>query len=234
MQGKRELSNDERAQLYLDLGNAALAEGNPTGALQNFLIAEKENPSIPQIHHSKGLALYAKREMERAIASVRKAIQLKPDYSDAQTTLGKLLMDTGKYDEAISVLKKASEDLLYHDVWKPLSNLGIIYYRQGLFAQATEYLDRSISASPDAACVSYYYRGNIRAREGKLDEAIADYKSAIRRFCASFAEAQLALGVAYERAHRYEQARKKFLEIQTSYPNTKVAEQAMNRLKYLP
>jgi TolA-binding protein len=95
-------------------------------------------------------------------------------------------------------------------------------------------LNRAVLDAPNQACIALYYRGHIKLREAKFDEAIHDYDQATRKTCAKFGEAHLALGIAYEKNRQFELARKTFLEIQKRYPNTKLAEQALDQLRYLP
>jgi Tfp pilus assembly protein PilF len=231
---KKELSHSERAMMLVDIANGALNEGDPTGALENLLAAEREDPTIASIHHSKALVFYAKHDLNSALLEARKAVELKPDYPDANNTLGKLLMDSSKADEAIGPLTRAASDPLYRESYKPLTNLGILYYRRGNYARANDYLSRAITAAPTGACVAYYYRGHIRLNESHFQEAVSDYDNAGKRICAGFADAHMAMGIAFERNKQYDLARKKYLEIQERYPNTKVAEQAISHLRFLP
>jgi Tfp pilus assembly protein PilF len=230
---ERKLTDAERARLYLDAANASLSEGDPTGALQNLTVAESLAPSNPEVHHSKALAYHAKSDLNAAIAEARRAVALLPSYSDANNTLGKLLMDAGKPAEAEAPLLKAANDPLYRDAYKPHTNLGILYYRLGKLKKAGENLDRAAKEAPQYACVAYYYRGHLRLKEGRFAKAAQEYDRATQKACANFADAHLALGIAYERGKQYELARRKFLSIREAFPNTKVAEQAMERLKYL-
>jgi TolA-binding protein len=84
------------------------------------------------------------------------------------------------------------------------------------------------------ACVAFYYRGRIKEKDMRLTEAIIDLGQATKRRCARFGEAQFALGLTLQKNRQYEDARKTYLEIQKLYPNTKLAEQALNQLRYLP
>jgi Tfp pilus assembly protein PilF len=230
----KELDSTEKAVMLIKIGNGALVEGDPTGALQNFARAEEEDADLPELHHSKALAYFAKHDLKRAIDSARQAVKLKPNYADANNTLGKLLLEAGDYKDAVGPLNIAAKDPLYRESFKAWTNLGILNYRQNSFAQAENYLNRAVLDAPNQACIALYYRGHIKLREAKFDEAIHDYDQATRKTCAKFGEAHLALGIAYEKNRQFELARKTFLEIQKRYPNTKLAEQALDQLRYLP
>ncbi len=231
---KKTVSKTEKARMYVEVANGALLEGDPTGALQSLASAENEEPNLPEIHHSRALAYYAKKDLKEALSSARKSVMLKPDYCEANNTFGKLLMDAGNYDEAIKPLMVAANDPLCREAFKAQTNLGIIYYKKLEYEKAMGYLEKAITAAPNVACIAYYYRGHVHIKQSKLSAAIDDYDMATRRFCANFGEAHLALGIAYVQAREYGKARKKFIEIERLYPKTNLANEAINHLRYLP
>lgn len=231
---KRELSSEERARMLIQIANGALLEGDPVGALENLAAAEAIEPDLPELHHSKAIAYHSKGDSAVALNSVRRAVELKPDYSDANNTLGKILLDMGRSDEALSPLLKAAKDPLYRESHKPLTSLGIYHYRKGQDQKARDYFDQAIRAGKGNACIAHYYRGHLSLKQSRLIDAIFDYDQATRRACAGFAEAHLALGVAYARNKQFDLARRKFVEIQSQYPSTRYARQAVDELQGLP
>jgi len=243
--GRPKASPEERAKLYLEAAAAAKAEDDLSGALQYLAESEQLNANVPELHHLRAIVLNAKREPKLAIASVRRAIDLRPQYSDAMNTLGRLLMESAQSGaegsqtrevlrEAESWLTKASQDLMYRDAWKPKTNLGILYYRKGQDTQALQIFSKAAEDAPAQACVAHYYIGHLKLKTGSFLDAARSYDRATHKFCAGFADAHLAEGIALERAREYEKARKKFIEITRSFPNSPVSEQAVLRLKNIP
>jgi tetratricopeptide (TPR) repeat protein len=220
--------------MLVDIANGSIMEGDATSALESLFRAEKLAPQLPELYHSEALAFNMKHDLPTALAKARKAVALKPDYADANNTLGKLLIDSGRSDEAIAPLTRAANDPIYREAYKALTNLGIIYYRREDYSHADIYFTRAVMDSPGAACVAFYYRGHLRLRDSRFQEALSDYDNAGKRACAGFADAQFAMGLAYERSKQYDLARKKYLEIETRFPKTKFADQAMNHLRSLP
>ena len=145
-----------------------------------------------------------------------------------------MLLDSGNYHDAEAPLLKAASDPSYADAYKPHSNLGILFYRRGQFVPAQKYLNQAVAEAPARACIAHYYLGHIQLKQGKFSEATRSYDRATQNFCTNFADAHLALGIAYERNKQYDLARKKFLDIKINFPNSQIAEQAMDRLTYLP
>ncbi len=229
-----ELSSSERARMFVEVANAALLEGDPTGALQSLAEAEKIDSSLPELHHSFALAYFRKHELKRAIQYARRAVELKPDYPEANNTLGKLLMEDGKLVEARAPLERAAHSPLSRETYKAWTNLGIIHYRLGDLKESEKLMDLAIENAPVVACAAYYYRGQIKLRNNQVNSAILDYDRATRKVCAGFGDAYLALGMAYEQNKQYELARKVFLDVEKRFPNTKIAEQATDRVRFLP
>ena len=231
---KADLDEDKKARMILDIANGALQEGDLTEALRFCLEAEKLDPDFPELYHTKALIYFAKRKKDLAITFAKKAVKIKPDYSAAQNTLGKLLLDEGKYLEAETHLVKAANDPIYNEAFKANTNLGILYYRLGWFDKSEKHLNEAIFTNPKGSCIASYYLGNLDLKKNKYDFAITEYKKAIKGFCTGFGEAHFALGVAYTRNKKYTLARQKFLEIQQRFKNTELAKKALDQLRYLP
>jgi TolA-binding protein len=123
---------------------------------------------------------------------------------------------------------------LYPDTYKVFSNLGILYYRKGQDDLAQENFKKSIESSPESGCISYYYLGHLALKERKFSQAITNYEKAARGVCSGFHDAHFALAQTLQRDHQYERARKKYLDITSQFPNTKIAEKALDNLRYLP
>lgn len=232
--GSKKLSATERAHLHIEAAAAALNENDPTGALQSLDRAAKEDSTVPELYYIRALSYYRKSDLGRAMADVKKAIELKPDYSEANNTYGKFLMDAGKAEESLPYLQKAADDPLYRESFKPLTLLGILHYRRDQLDRARVFFERAVSSDSVRTCLAHYYLGHVALKQNKLKDAIQSYDSATRKFCVSFTDAHLALGIAYERNRDYDRARAKFLEIKQRYPETPVAAQAMERLRGLP
>lgn len=231
---KKKLSDEQRAQRLAEIARGALLEGDATGALQNLALAERHDPKRAEIYHLKAIAYHAKNDLKNALIEGKKAVTLDPAVNEANNSYGKILLDAGKYHEAEVYLSKAAQDPLFRDAHKASTNLGILHYRLGDYAQAEKNLQKAIEQSPATACVAHYYQGHVELKTNRLKDAVKSYEKATHHLCSGFVDAHLALGIAYERNKQYTQARKKFLDIRQSFPNSKVADQAMDRLRYLP
>ncbi len=218
----------------VEAANAAMIEGDPIGALQFLKSAEDLDSSLPSIYHAKALAFNMRKDLPQALIEMKKSVDLDPKSSAANNTYGKLLLDAGKYSEAEAYLKKAAEDPTFRESFKARTSLGMLYYRENKLDQADSQLEKASFDDPNNSCIAYYYRGHVAMKRGQNPEAIKYYERATQKLCAGFADAHFALGVAYEREKKWDEARKKYLEVKQNFSESKAAEQAMKRLSKLP
>ena len=231
---EKPLSDKDRVPLLLDVAAANLTEGDPTGALQNLDQAREINDSVPEEQYLYALAYYQKHEIKLATEAAKKAIRLRPNYSQAKNTLGRLLIDAGKLDEAEAPLLSAAKDLTFRESYIAKTNLGIIYYKKMKFDQADQWLSDAIRDGGESACMASYYRGQIDLEKNELTAAQKDFHDASRGGCSQFSDAHLAMGKTLMRMKKYDQARAKFLEVKEIFPASDASSSANQFLKEIP
>ncbi|HED64008.1 MAG TPA: tetratricopeptide repeat protein [Planctomycetes bacterium] len=59
--------------------------------------------------YKEGLACYGRGEFDRAIEAYRKALEVRPDWSDCLQALGMSQMNGGKLKEALATLERVTE-----------------------------------------------------------------------------------------------------------------------------
>lgn len=82
--------------------------GDLPGAKAAFEAAIAKNPKDPDAHHNLGLCHEKAGEGAAAERAYREAVKLRVDH-DAATNLGALLLDAGKVDDAVAVLRPAAD-----------------------------------------------------------------------------------------------------------------------------
>lgn len=230
---KKELTKAESARLILDMAAGAINERDPIDALEKIKLAESAEPSLPEIPFLRSLAYELKNDLERATIEIKKALTLSPKSSAVNAQLGKLMLEQGKPAEAIRPLTQAATDPLYREAYKARTNLGILFYRRGELEIAAKHMKKAVSENPLMACMAHYYLGHLSLKAGKFDDAIRNYDRSTRAICGGFADGHFALGVAYQRARKNEEARKKFLSVQQQFPRSSAAERSMDHLREL-
>lgn len=225
---------EERAKLMVEAANAAMIEGDPIGALQYLKTAEEIAPRLSSVYHAKALAFNMRKDLPQALVEMKKAVDLDAKNSAANNTYGKLLLDAGKYPDSEIYLKRAAEDPTFRESYKARTSLGMLYYRKNQLDLADQQLEKASFDDPNNSCIAYYYRGHVAMKRGQISDAVKYYERATQKLCAGFADAHFALGVAYEREKKWDEARKKYLEVKQNFSESKAAEQAMQRLSKLP
>ncbi len=228
------MSDKEKAQAFLEVASSSISDGDSTGALISLKQAEDLDSQNPELHYLFALAYFQKTEIDLAVKSARKAVELKPDFSIAKNTLGKLLMDEGKLNEAEKYLTEAAHDLLSRDAYIAKTNLGILNYKKMKPNQALYWLSSALKDGGPVACVAAYYRGKIYLDQGQFELAKADFNTSTKNACASMSESHLALGQTLIRMKKYDLARAKLLEIKQLFPASESAISADRYLREIP
>ncbi len=223
----------EKAAILVEAANGSMIEKDPIGALQYLKTAEGYDPNYAPIYHAKALAFHMRKDYARALTEMKHSVELDPNNSYANNTYGKLLMDANRIPEAQKFLRKAASDSTFREAYKANTSLGIIAYREGKLEEATMVFDKAITDNPANACIALYYKGHIALKRNELSAATKFYEKASTKLCSAFPDAHLALGMALEREKKNDLARKKYLEFQQNFPETKAALTAQDRLRKL-
>ena len=108
--------------------------------------------------------------LDEAEQAARRAVKLRPDFREAQNTLGVVLIQQKKFDEAVKVLEPLAHDILYQTPWDAWGNLGLAYLEKGKLEDAVTALKRSVTSEP-RFCVGNYRLGLALEKKGDLDAA---------------------------------------------------------------
>jgi TolB-like protein len=153
----------------------APAEGRSKAALHVRRALELD-PALAEAHTAEGLLLYHELNLEDALKSFRRAVQINPNYVAAYTWMGDLLnLDLGRYDEAFPMRETAMR-------LDPLSIPTIISYLQALIERnrLTE-ADRELAKIASIFPHVYAYRNGTRmSRGGTTSFAVLGSLEALR------------------------------------------------------
>ena len=178
-------------------------QGKVDEAMAEFRAATRINPDHAIGHANLGLALKLQGKLEEAIAEFRAAIRINPHDADAHFHLGDALNGQGKLEEAIAEFRAAirfdPRDAEAHNQLKIAlekwgeRNEAIAEYRPAIKTRSPASAFAAIGATllrclgfgkrrgqQPADADAHYNRGITLAEQGKLDEAVAEFRSAIR------------------------------------------------------
>jgi serine/threonine protein kinase/tetratricopeptide (TPR) repeat protein len=133
--------------------------------------------SQKQRYYINSLDARLNRDIPRAVANLQRIIERYPEDKDAYVSLGLITKyETNELEEAITYFEKAIELDPFHR--EALNQLAYAYNLLGRFEKAIWAVNKYIEVAPDEAN-PYDSRGEILAMNGKLDEAIASYETAM-------------------------------------------------------
>ena len=147
---------------------AKLQSGDFDGAIEAFDDLILKNPSLAEAHYNKAFALYQKKEYATAEATLKRALEVRPEYNDARVLLSNIYTDQGLKDKAVEVMSSgaAAGDP------KQLFNLALALLNNGKNAEAAEAFLKAEAADPSNSEVQYYL-GTAALQGGKTDECVS-------------------------------------------------------------
>jgi len=227
--GQSAQENSRLAESKRNIGEAYMRQGDYTSALRELLAAEKMNPDDAFTQHDLGLCYREKNLMVDALAHLNKAVSLKPSYTPARNSLGRVYLEVGELDKAIAIFKEITKDALYATPHFPLANLGLAYYKKGDYATALEYYHKALKLEPNFVFAlhglgsTYLAMNKGRLALGYLEKAL-QLAPKVAEIHFEYAEANLLVGRTAQARISYENA------IDLAGPESDVTAKARQRL----
>jgi type IV pilus assembly protein PilF len=197
------------ADIHHDLGLEALRAGRAQDALREFDQALVADDRFAEAHLGRGLVLeLGFGRLDEAERAYRRAIELRPGYSDARNDLGQLLARTGRYDEAIVEFDAALSDMMYREPYVARCNKGQTLWHMGRKEDGLRELRACLAVAP-RYCDGRRELGRLLLGDGRVKDALGEL-SAYARACEQRADAHLQLGLARMKAGDAAGARESF------------------------
>jgi FkbM family methyltransferase len=149
-----------RVDVANDLGTALAMAGRLDEAIRVFQQVVQLKPAYPEAHNNLGNALRLRSHTRQAVAQFREALRLVPEFGDAHYNLALALLDLGQPDQAMASFLETLRIKPDH-------------------ADALVTLRKTLTQHPNFPAL-HNDLGNWYLRMGKLDEAQAAYREAIR------------------------------------------------------
>ena len=128
----------------------------------------------------KGWSLIALGDHAGAVQTLRRALELSPEASEAQSLLGWALMLQGDHDDALATFSQ----VLMREPANALArvNLGYLCLRKGIFGEAIEHLSRAIRLDNDrkATLYAHYYLGLVYLEREMYEDAVGFFRKALQ------------------------------------------------------
>lgn len=225
----------QEAQIHYDLGVQAQNAGDVQGAYKEFERAIQLDPNFPEPYFASALLMHLSfKRPEEAVARYKRALTLRPDYSEAKVNLAAVYLDEGRYDEAISLYEEVLNDLLYKTPYIAQNSLGWALYKRGKpedQGRAIEMLKSAVTTNPKF-CQGYRNLGLIYFKAGQTGDActqFAHYKDK----CPEVADAYYQEGVCAAKQGDNELARQDFAACQAKSQNETMKDDCKRLLSQL-
>lgn len=161
----------------LAIAAQALSFGHVTTAEQRLAGLLAVYPNHPEVLRMYAGLLSLRGDFYGAIATMERAIDMRPEDAAYWSSLGSALIDAARYDDAIDALRRACEfDPEYTTAWY---NLGLAYVRCMRVEEAATALRRAVSQTPELAINARVILGDMFRAENRIEEAIAEYRAVL-------------------------------------------------------
>jgi type IV pilus assembly protein PilF len=187
------------AEIHHDLAVEAVRQDRPQEALREYDEALKSDPDMPEAHYGRGMVMeFGFGRLRDAEVEYRRALEVRPAYSEASNALGQLLAKAGRYEEAIQAFDQALESTFYKEPWVARCNKGLTLYRMGRRDDGLGEIKTCLAIAP-RFCFGRREYGRLLLGEGKVKEALSEL-AVYARDCADVADAHFQLGLAHLKA----------------------------------
>ena len=126
--------------------------------------------TVAHIHNNLGMVYALKKDTAAAEAAYQKALELKPDYSDAYVGLANLYMSAGQLPKAQEVMAKAAAQ--FGEDPKIQHQVGVVYFNMGKYDEALAALKKAETLDAANAEV-HYFLASIAVNQNNTAEAVA-------------------------------------------------------------
>ncbi|MBN2359709.1 MAG: tetratricopeptide repeat protein [Deltaproteobacteria bacterium] len=234
----------KRAQDSTAIAVEHMNGGRYREALAELLKAEQLNPEDPEIQYALGLTyLYGFKRYQDSRQHLERALEMRPEFSEAENVYGVTLLEEGRYQEAIPHFERAMSNLLYVTPQYAEQNLGWALHKIGRSEEGFAHLQHAVQEAPEL-CGAYYQLGFGYGELDRLDQSIKWFEAfrqkcddtALSRFVprAQLAEVQYRLGMAYLKVGDSERARGSLQDCVTRFGSLPIAQECQKSLAVVP
>jgi type IV pilus assembly protein PilF len=195
-------ADPDNADAYNMLGIIALKQGH------DYLM-QLESASCLKGQDAEVVRADSVRKFREAETSLRKAVALRTDFSNAWNNLSVAALELGDWDVAIESARNALKDATYSTPQVGRANLGWAYFQKKDFLNAWKELHEAVSQA-SGFCVGRYRLAKVYLERSEIDSAAEEVDSVIANKQCPIQEAYLLAGLVHDRKKERERARTLF------------------------
>jgi tetratricopeptide (TPR) repeat protein len=124
-----ELGYEDDIELMLQIGRALFREGLIDESREYFEIAARQTPDSAEAVSCIGYAQHRSGDDEAAIATLRRALKIDEDHTEARIYLGNIFYDRGDYEAALYHLDRSAPDDHWDElgIWRLIELKKMVY-----------------------------------------------------------------------------------------------------------
>jgi tetratricopeptide (TPR) repeat protein len=153
-----------------------------------------------------------------------------PNHELVRVYYGMALYELARYEEARRALLQVMKECEPEQLAFLYAQMGHLHKQKGEYQKAADWYRKAVKVCRTEAAYLIFL-GAVLAREGKLTEAEACHRQAIKCKTGEFSEAQLNLGYVLRAQEKYKQALKCFEKALELDPKYKEARQAIKDVR---
>lgn len=184
------------------------ASSNPvlhnSGVDPNVIVFHQDIPENARKEYGRGIKQIEKGDVNSATQSLKKAIEIFPNYYDALELLGTQFVKSKDYNSAKPLLIKAVE--INRDGWRGFYSLGIAQMETKEPSEGIKSLKRAAELNPESPNVNMRLGMAIAPYDSARAEAIHSFERVTQLAKDSVPLAYFYLGVLYGKSERYGEA----------------------------
>lgn len=148
-----ELGYEDDIELMMQIGRALFREGLIEESREYFETAARQSPDSAEAVSCIGYAQHRLGDDDSAIATLRKALKLDEDHTEARVYLGNIFYDRGDYEAALYHLDRSTPDDHWDElgIWRLIELKKMVYRLRDTDPELKPWEDRlaELSGEPD-------------------------------------------------------------------------------------
>jgi tetratricopeptide (TPR) repeat protein len=197
----------------------------------NASVFAQEVPAPARKEYESGVKSLKSQKTDQAIASLKKAIQIFPDYYDALELLGTEYIKAAQFEAALPLLSHALE--VNKRSFKCMFGLGVARLKLNQLPQAVEHLEKAAQMDPNSANTQMML-GLAYGTGGAFDKSEAAFRKALQMGGEAAAEGHFYLAGLFNKQGRYSDARQEleqFLKVGKNIKDSAQIKSMIEKLK---
>jgi Tfp pilus assembly protein PilF len=224
-------SSGNKADYHYMLGVSSLNEQNPTGALKEFLEAEKYDPNNHEIQAGLAQAYWLKKAHDLAEKHFLKAVELSDNDPKYYNNIAALYLSMERYDDAIAAFRKAADNLLFDRPELAWTGIGLANYEKQDYAAAQRAYLKALELNPRYYLATYRL-GELYYNQDRPVEALDMFTRTIE-LAPGLTDAHYWQGLVYMKMKETEKANNSFREVIRLAPQSELAKLSSKYLKII-